>query len=92
MTFARLDDRSTRVTVRIEEEPEGLVERAGEALGLLDRRVRSDLERFKETVEAGGGHVTPGEEAPPTADTVPAGTESTAGSPGPTPMREQGGM
>jgi uncharacterized membrane protein len=45
----------TRVTLRIDAEPEGVVESAGDALGFLERRVKGDLERFKEFVESTGG-------------------------------------
>lgn len=43
------------MTLRIDAEPEGLVETAGDALGLLERRVKGDLERFKGYVEGTGG-------------------------------------
>ena len=45
---------STRVTLDLEAEPEDAVESAGEALGFLDRRVKGDLERFKEFIEGRG--------------------------------------
>ena len=35
-------------------DPEGLVENVGTALGFLDRRVKGDLERFKEFIEGRG--------------------------------------
>ena len=35
-------------------EPEGFVEKAGDALGIVERRVRGDLERFEDFVESGG--------------------------------------
>jgi uncharacterized membrane protein len=41
----------TRVTVVIEYDAEGLVEKAGDALGVVDRRVEGDLGRFKEFIE-----------------------------------------
>jgi hypothetical protein len=43
------------VTLRIDVEPEGLVETTGDALGFLERRVKGDLERFKDYVEGTGG-------------------------------------
>jgi uncharacterized membrane protein len=49
VTFYRLADGRTHIRVRIEEEPDG----DGEAMRALDRRVGSDLERFKAMVEAG---------------------------------------
>jgi uncharacterized membrane protein len=54
VTFHKLDDAKTRVTVQIDWEPEGLVEKAGSALGLDDRRLRGDLERFKTFIEKRG--------------------------------------
>ncbi len=54
VTFHRIDDSTTRVTLQMDAEPEGPIEGAGDALGLLDRRVEGDLERFKEFVESRG--------------------------------------
>ncbi len=45
---------STIVHLELEYEPEGLVEKAGDALGVVERQVRSDLERFKALVESEG--------------------------------------
>jgi uncharacterized membrane protein len=36
----------TRVTLRLEFEPEGFVESAGDALNIVERRVAGDLDRF----------------------------------------------
>lgn len=47
----------TTVTLRVDAEPEGLIESAGDALGLLEGRVKGDLERFKDVVERTGGGV-----------------------------------
>ena len=46
----------TEVTLRIDAEPEGVIESAGDALGFLKRRVHGDLERFKEHIEDKGGN------------------------------------
>jgi uncharacterized membrane protein len=54
VTFHRLDPNTTRIMLQIEYEPEGVVESAGDALGVASRRIASDLERFKEFVEARG--------------------------------------
>jgi len=54
VTFHRLNDESTRVTLQMDAEPEGVVENVGTALGFLDRRVKGDLERFKEFIESRG--------------------------------------
>ena len=44
----------TRVTVSMGYEPEGFVEKAGDALGIVERRVEGDVERFKELIESRG--------------------------------------
>jgi uncharacterized membrane protein len=46
--------RSTRVTLRLEYEPEGFFENVGSMLGFVDRRVEGDLERFKSFIESRG--------------------------------------
>ena len=54
VTFHRLGDDRTRVTVQMDWEDEGIVEKAGSALGFDSRRVKGDLERFKEKIESQG--------------------------------------
>jgi len=54
VTFHRIDDETSRVTLQMDVDPEGLVENVGTALGFLDRRVKGDLERFKEFIESRG--------------------------------------
>lgn len=44
----------TRVTLQLDFDPEGFVEKAGDALGFVNRRVEGDLERFKEFIESRG--------------------------------------
>lgn len=51
VSFRRLDDTHTRVSLAMEIEPQGIVEKAGDALGFLEERVRGDLQRFKRYVE-----------------------------------------
>jgi len=55
VTFHRLDDTHTRVTVQMDFDPQGLVEKAGSALGAVDHRVKGDLRRFKDYIEGRGG-------------------------------------
>jgi len=55
VTFHRLGDTTTRITAQIDWEPEGIVEKAGSALGFDDRQVKSDLDRFKSFIESRGG-------------------------------------
>ena len=54
VTFHRIDDSTTRVTLQMDVEPEGFVENVGTALGFLDRQVKGDLQRFKEFIEGRG--------------------------------------
>lgn len=55
VTFHRLDENKTRVTVQMDFEPDGLVEQVGDKLGFLDRQVKGDVKRFKEFIEGRGG-------------------------------------
>ncbi|MGY1591828.1 SRPBCC family protein [Geodermatophilus sp. SYSU D00708] len=85
---------STVVHLTLEYEPEGLVEQVGDKLGIVERQVRADLERFKALVEdegyatgawrgsidAGAGVRTPGVEdaAATRGDSGKAGVSGTA--------------
>ncbi|MFE6746483.1 SRPBCC family protein [Kitasatospora purpeofusca] len=67
VTFERLDDRRTTVRLAIDFEPDGVAERAADAMGMVDRRVKGDLKRFKSFIEDHGveeggwrGRITPG--------------------------------
>ena len=54
VTFHRLSDEDTRIMVQLEVYPQGLIEKAGEALGSIDRGVKGDLQRFREFIEGRG--------------------------------------
>jgi len=54
VTFHKLDDARTRVMVQMEYEPEGLKESVGSLVGVDDRRVKGDLESFKQLIESTG--------------------------------------
>ena len=54
VTFQPTGENSTKVTLRLEAEPEDPIDKAGDFLGFLDRRVKGDLERFKEFIEGRG--------------------------------------
>jgi uncharacterized membrane protein len=58
ITFHRLDDTHTRVTAQMDIDPGGFVENVADKLGLLDQRVKGDMNRFKEYIESRGGHET----------------------------------
>jgi uncharacterized membrane protein len=55
VTFQPLDGAHTRVNLAIEFEPEGMAEKAADALNIVDRRVKGDLRRFKNYIEERGG-------------------------------------
>jgi uncharacterized membrane protein len=44
----------TRITLRIDYDPDGVLENMGDAVDAVSRRVKGDLERFKEFIEARG--------------------------------------
>jgi len=52
--FHRLDEMHTQVSLLMEAEPEGLAEKVGDTLGLLDRRVEGDLQRFRDFIAERG--------------------------------------
>jgi uncharacterized membrane protein len=54
VTFHRIDDGTTRVTVQLDVEPEGAVETIGDWAGVLDRQLDEDLDRFKKYIEGKG--------------------------------------
>ncbi|MFV0128975.1 SRPBCC family protein [Streptomyces sp. HMX112] len=54
VSFQRLDDSHTRVQLVMEIEPSGLVEKAADVTGVIDRRVKGDMRRFKEYIEGRG--------------------------------------
>jgi uncharacterized membrane protein len=54
VTFHRIDDNTTRIMLQVEYDPEGIVENVGDAVGVTSARVRGDLKRFKEFIEARG--------------------------------------
>jgi uncharacterized membrane protein len=54
VTFAPLDADRTAVVLQLDIEPEGFAEKAGGALGIIERRAAGDLKRFKEFIESRG--------------------------------------
>ncbi|MFJ8622223.1 SRPBCC family protein [Kitasatospora sp. NPDC093550] len=54
VTFQRLDESRTRINMAIDFRPDGMVEKVGDAMGMVDRRVKGDLRRFKEFIEHRG--------------------------------------
>ena len=54
VTFHKLTDSTTRVMLQLDYEPAGIVEKTGDMLGFVSRRVEGDLGRFKTFIEARG--------------------------------------
>jgi uncharacterized membrane protein len=54
VTFHRLSDTETKVTVQLDWTAEGVVEKAGALIGVDDHQVNADLKRFKEYIEGKG--------------------------------------
>jgi len=54
VTFHKIDHDTTRIAVQMDFVPEGLKEKVGDVLGVPERRVKGDLQRFKEFIEARG--------------------------------------
>ncbi|WP_067973898.1 SRPBCC family protein [Nocardiopsis trehalosi] len=52
VTFHRIGDTRTRVTLQLTTVPEGAVEKLGDKLGLVKSRVKGDMKRFKEFIES----------------------------------------
>jgi uncharacterized membrane protein len=54
VTFHHLSEGVTRIMLQMGYEPEGMLEKAGDLLGVASRRVQGDLERFKAFIEHTG--------------------------------------
>jgi uncharacterized membrane protein len=54
VTFHKLDDNRTRVTAQMDIEPEGIMEKAADKVGMIEGRVKDDMERFKQFIEGKG--------------------------------------
>lgn len=54
VSFVPIAPNKTMVTLRLEYEPEGGVEKTGSALGMVSARVKGDLKRFKKFIEERG--------------------------------------
>ncbi|QCX74472.1 Polyketide cyclase / dehydrase and lipid transport [Streptomyces sp. YIM 121038] len=68
--FRQLDATRTRVELVMDVEPTGVAEKGADALGMIERRVKGDLHRFKDHVERSGesgawrGRIRPGDPGP----------------------------
>lgn len=54
VSFESVDAQTTRVSLALDWDPQGLTEKAGAAVGVDDALVRGDLERFKKFIEERG--------------------------------------
>jgi len=84
--FESLGQSRTKAILQLDVDPEGMIENVGDALGFVERRVKGDLERFKEFVEGRGqatgawrGTVEGGRVEDSSAGTM-SGTGTTSGS------------
>ena len=51
VNFRAISQNRTRINLQLTYDPEGIVEKTGDALGVVSNRVEGDLERFKEFIE-----------------------------------------
>ena len=54
VTFQSLSDVTSKIRLHLEYEPQGMVEKAGDATGMVTERVEGDLRRFKDYIETRG--------------------------------------
>jgi len=54
VTFHKLDDGTTRVTLQLEMEPEGAAETVADKAGFVSRATERDMKNFKEFIESRG--------------------------------------
>ncbi|GEA86861.1 SRPBCC family protein [Cellulomonas cellasea] len=84
VTFEPASATSTHVHLHLEYEPEGLVEKVGDKLDIVEKQAEGDLERFKTFIESEGhatgawrGSVNEGADVrPTTADAAMTGSDS----------------
>ncbi|MFC9430157.1 SRPBCC family protein [Streptomyces sp. NPDC056987] len=55
VSFQRLDETLTRVHLAMIVEPTGMADKAADVVGIIDRRAKGDLRRFKQFIEERGG-------------------------------------
>jgi uncharacterized membrane protein len=58
VTFHPIADNRTKVMLQLEAQPRSATEKVGDAVGMLDRQVKTDLEKFKQFIESRGGRET----------------------------------
>jgi len=55
--FQPISDTTTQVKLQLEAEPRSASEKIGDAVGMLDRQVKGDLEKFKDFIETWRGEI-----------------------------------
>ena len=86
VTFQPIDDNRTRVTVDLTWKPEGLLEKAGGALGIDRLQIKADLERFRRFIEDRGTETGRWRgRVPEPPEAAAGGTPPLAGTEGPPP-------
>ncbi|HEX9007342.1 MAG TPA: SRPBCC family protein [Bacteroidota bacterium] len=91
VSFHPVDANRTRVSLLMDYEPEGMMEKAGDAMGVVSGKVQGDLERFKDFIESRGresgawrGEIHGGQERTPGStgsNPPPGGSTRSGGSP-----------
>lgn len=51
VTFHRIDDDTTRVSLQMDYDPQGFLENVADKVGFVSKQLESDMERFKEFIE-----------------------------------------
>jgi uncharacterized membrane protein len=52
--FSPVTEGKSKINLRIEYEPKGMVEKTGDMIGVVSQRVEGDLKRFKDYIESRG--------------------------------------
>jgi uncharacterized membrane protein len=68
VTFEQVDAEKTKINLHVDYQPQGMVEKVGDAVGVVSRSVEGDLEQFKEFLESFGWKPARGEAIVATAN------------------------
>jgi uncharacterized membrane protein len=86
--FEQLAQGRTRVNLTMEYEPQGVIEKSGDAIGVVSHKVQDALDKFKDLVEKHGesgawrGEVHGGRQTPPAPEGAAQGPGGTMPMPG----------
>ena len=94
VTFEKLSDSRTRVELRLDYQPRGMMEKVGDAMGAVSMRASGNLQRFKAFLESRGSETgawrgsiperSQQESSTATPITTPATTSAPSSTPSPT--------